>query len=49
MKKTGRVAINSRKKFEEYDIEKVISYHGGLFYDNPNQRIKKLLLGVIFK
>jgi glyoxylase-like metal-dependent hydrolase (beta-lactamase superfamily II) len=38
----GRIAINSLKKFEEYDIENVISYHGGLFNDNPNQRIKEL-------
>lgn len=36
-------AINSLKKFEEYDIENVISYHGGLFNDNPNQIIKELL------
>jgi glyoxylase-like metal-dependent hydrolase (beta-lactamase superfamily II) len=40
--KEGRIAINSLKKFEEYDIENVISYHGGLFNDNPNQRIKEL-------
>lgn len=38
----GRIAINSLKKFEEYDIENVISYHGSLFNDNPNQRIKEL-------
>lgn len=38
----ARIAINSLKKFEEYDIENVISYHGGLFNDNPNQRIKEL-------
>jgi glyoxylase-like metal-dependent hydrolase (beta-lactamase superfamily II) len=36
------IAINSLKKFEEYDIENVISYHGSLFNDNPNQRIKEL-------
>lgn len=36
-------AINSLKKFEEYDIENMISYHGGLFNDNPNQIIKELL------
>lgn len=39
-------AVNSLKKFEEYDIENVISYHGGLFNDNPNQRIKDILRGV---
>jgi len=38
----ARIAINSLKKFEKYDIENVISYHGGLFNDNPNQRIKEL-------
>jgi len=35
-------AANSLKKFEKYDIENVITYHGGLFNDNPNQRIKDL-------
>jgi glyoxylase-like metal-dependent hydrolase (beta-lactamase superfamily II) len=38
-----QMAINSLKKFEEYDIENIISYHGGLFNDDPNQRIKELL------
>jgi glyoxylase-like metal-dependent hydrolase (beta-lactamase superfamily II) len=37
-----RTAVNSLKKFEKYDIETLISYHGGLFNDNPNQRIKEL-------
>ena len=37
-----KTAINSLKKFEEYDIENVISYHGGLFNDDPNQKIKEL-------
>jgi len=36
-------AVNSLKKFEKYDIENIITYHGGLFNDNPNQRIKELL------
>ena len=35
-------AVNSLKKFEKYDIENIITYHGGLFNDNPNQRIKDL-------
>ena len=43
--KDARMAINSLKKFEKYDIENVISYHGGLFNDNPNQRIKEILMG----
>jgi len=37
-----KLAINSLKKFEKYDIKNIISYHGGLFNDNPNQRIKEL-------
>ncbi len=37
----ARDAINSLKKFTEYDIENVITYHGGLFNDNPNERIKE--------
>lgn len=37
-----KTAINSLKKFEEYDIKNVISYHGGLFNNNPNQKIKEL-------
>ena len=37
-----KTAINSLKKFEEYDIENVISYHGGLFNNNPHQKIKEL-------
>ena len=36
------LAINSLKKFEKYDIKNIIIYHGGLFNDNPNQRIKEL-------
>ncbi len=40
----ARIAINSLKKFEKYDIENVITYHGGLFNDNSNQRIKEVLL-----
>ncbi len=30
------------KKFLEYDVDQVITYHGGLFNNNPNQRIKEL-------
>jgi glyoxylase-like metal-dependent hydrolase (beta-lactamase superfamily II) len=41
-KEDAEKAINSLKKFEKYDIENVITYHGGLFNDNPNQRIKEL-------
>ena len=37
-----KIAINSLKKFEKYDIENIITYHGGLFKDNPNKRIKEL-------
>lgn len=31
-------AINSLKKLIEYDVENVISYHRGLFNNNPNQK-----------
>lgn len=40
----AKIAIDSLKKFEEYDVENVVSYHGGLFNHNPNQRIKELIL-----
>jgi len=42
-KEEAEDAINSLKKLEEYDIENVITYHGGMFNDNPNSRIKELL------
>ncbi len=38
----AKIALNSLKKFNDYDIENVITYHGGLFNDNPNQKIKEL-------
>ena len=38
-------AINSLKKLMEYDVENVITYHGGPFNDNTNQKIKELILG----
>ncbi|MEN6553536.1 MAG: MBL fold metallo-hydrolase [Methanobacterium sp.] len=37
----AKTAKDSIKKFEKYDVENVITYHGGLFNDNPNQRIKE--------
>ena len=40
-----KIARNSLRKFEKYDIKSIISYHGGLFNDNPNQRIKELYWG----
>ena len=40
--KDGEMVINSIKKFEDYDIKNLITYHGGLFNNNPNQEIKKL-------
>ncbi|MDF2650397.1 MAG: hydrolase [Paenibacillus sp.] len=36
------LAMQSLKKFIEYDIEAVICYHGGLYTDNVNQRIAEL-------
>ncbi len=35
-------AVKSLKKLTQYDIEKVISYHGGLYTKNPNQKIAEL-------
>ena len=37
-------AINSLKLME-HDVENVITYHRGLFNNNPNQKIKELILG----
>ena len=39
----ARMAAESLKKFLDYDIENMITYHGGLFNNNPNQKIKELL------
>ena len=36
-------AINSLKKFQDYDVVNIITYHGGLFNDKPNERIKELI------
>ena len=36
-----KTATNSLKKFEKYDVKNVITYHGGMFNSNPNQRIKE--------
>jgi hypothetical protein len=33
---------NSLKKLANYDIDTIISYHGGLFQANPNRRISEL-------
>lgn len=38
------LAVNSLKRFVDFDVENVICYHGGLFKDNPNKRIKELFL-----
>lgn len=35
----------SLQKLTHYDIRNVICYHGGLFTDNPNQRIQELAYG----
>ena len=40
----AKIAINSLKNFENYDIKYVICYHGGLYNNNPNQRIKELIM-----
>jgi glyoxylase-like metal-dependent hydrolase (beta-lactamase superfamily II) len=36
-------ALNSLQNLTQYDIEKVITYHGGLYSDNPNQKIVELI------
>jgi glyoxylase-like metal-dependent hydrolase (beta-lactamase superfamily II) len=36
------VAKKSLEKYLNFDIENVICYHGGVFKENPNQRIKEL-------
>jgi hypothetical protein len=38
-------SIKSLKKFSEYDVDNLITYHGGPFNDNPNKKIKELVLG----
>jgi len=35
-------ALKSLQKLTQYDIEKVITYHGGLYTENPNQKIAEL-------
>lgn len=35
-------ALQSIKKLTQYDIEQVICYHGGLYTDNVNQRLREL-------
>jgi Metallo-beta-lactamase superfamily len=41
----GRVAINSLKKFEEYDIENVISYQGACSTITPIKELKSYFKG----
>jgi glyoxylase-like metal-dependent hydrolase (beta-lactamase superfamily II) len=41
--KSFNLAMNSLKKLEKFDIENIIIYHGGLFNNNPNQRITELI------
>lgn len=36
-------AIESLKKLTKYNIEKVICYHGGIFTNNPNERIEEII------
>ena len=35
-------AIDSIKKFSNYDIEKIVCYHSGLYTTNPNKRLAEL-------
>lgn len=36
-------AINALKKLTGYDIKNIITYHGGLFNDSPNEKIKEVI------
>lgn len=36
-------AMKSLKKLTKYNIEKVICYHGGVFSNNPNERIAEII------
>ena len=36
-------AINALKKLTNYDIQNIITYHGGLFNDIPNEKIKEVI------
>ena len=36
------LAVESIKKFVQLDVEKVITYHGGLFTNNPNKKLEEL-------
>jgi glyoxylase-like metal-dependent hydrolase (beta-lactamase superfamily II) len=38
-------AIESLKKITWYDIQTVICYHGGIYTNNPNEKIKDLIAG----
>jgi glyoxylase-like metal-dependent hydrolase (beta-lactamase superfamily II) len=40
-----RMAMASIKKLTDYDIANVIAYHGGLFQDDPNKRLKEIVEG----
>jgi glyoxylase-like metal-dependent hydrolase (beta-lactamase superfamily II) len=35
--------VRSLKKLSQYDIERVICYHGGLYQNQPSQRIAELV------
>jgi len=37
--------IKSLKKFMEYDVKNLITYHRGQFNENPTKKIKELVLG----
>ncbi|MHA6532594.1 MBL fold metallo-hydrolase [Paenibacillus sp. BAC0078] len=40
-------ALNSLKKFADFEIRQVICYHGGLFTGNVNRRIAELAQGIV--
>jgi glyoxylase-like metal-dependent hydrolase (beta-lactamase superfamily II) len=36
-------ALKSLEQFKDYDIENLVTYHGGLFNDRPNEAIKEVI------
>lgn len=36
-------AIDALKKLQQFDIQNIITYHGGLFADNCNEKIKEVI------
>lgn len=39
-------AVNSLEKFTQYDIQNIVCYHGGLYNNNANEAIRKLISSI---